>query len=83
MINKSGRERYSIPFFFSGNPDYVCGCLPNCREEGEVPKYPPKTVAELVSAAYAISYGRAQEYKMAQKLKEGIEPLLTPSVAVA
>ncbi|KAL4892806.1 Clavaminate synthase-like protein [Aspergillus ambiguus] len=57
VINKSGRERYSTPFFFSGNPDYLCECLPNCRKSGEVPKYPPITVEEMVTASYKKSYG--------------------------
>ncbi|RAL03261.1 Clavaminate synthase-like protein [Aspergillus ibericus CBS 121593] len=60
VINKSGRERYSIPFFFSGNPDYLCECLPNCRAEGEDPKYPPITVEDMVTASYKESYGRAE-----------------------
>lgn len=27
VINKSGRERYSIPLFVSGNPDYIVDCI--------------------------------------------------------
>ncbi|KAL4971524.1 hypothetical protein BDW66DRAFT_165087 [Aspergillus desertorum] len=71
VINKSGRERYSIPFFFSGNPDYVCKCLPNCCKEGEWPKYPPITVEDMVKAAYKRSYGQAEAYKkeLAEKAK--------------
>lgn len=69
VINKSGRERYSIPFFFSGNPDYVCQCLPNIREDGEAPKYPPITVEEMVTASYNESYGRADEYREGLKMK--------------
>ncbi|KNG89309.1 putative 1-aminocyclopropane-1-carboxylate oxidase [Aspergillus nomiae NRRL 13137] len=63
VINKSGRERYSIPFFFSGNPDYLCECLPNCRAPGEPAKYPPITVQDRVTEAYKESYGRAEKYK--------------------
>lgn len=75
VINKSGRERYSIPFFFSGNPDYLCECLPNCRAEGEAPKYPPITVEDMVTASYKESYGRAEQYKkeMEEKAKLKIE----------
>lgn len=63
VINKSGRERYSIPLFVSGNPDYVVECLPTCKGFQEGAKYPPVTVQEAVSAAYAESYGRAQLYR--------------------
>ncbi|KAL4735056.1 hypothetical protein BDV11DRAFT_212292 [Aspergillus similis] len=71
VINKSGRERYSIPFFFSGNPDHVCKCLPNCCKAGEQPKYPPITVEDMVRGAYKQSYGRAEAYKkeLAEKAK--------------
>ncbi|KAK1142906.1 hypothetical protein N8T08_007147 [Aspergillus melleus] len=70
VINKSGRERYSIPFFFSGNPDYLCECLPNCREDSEPAKYPPITVEDMVKGAYKDSYGRAEKYKLEMKMKE-------------
>ena len=70
VINKSGRERYSIPFFFSGNPDYVCECLPNCRAADEGAKYPPITVQNMVTGAYKESYGRAEKYKKEMESKE-------------
>ncbi|KAL6233793.1 hypothetical protein BDW75DRAFT_251807 [Aspergillus navahoensis] len=71
VINKTGRERYSIPFFFSGNPDHVCKCLPNCCAADEKPKYPPITVEDMVKGAYKQSYGRAEAYKkeLAEKAK--------------
>lgn len=70
VINKSGRERYSIPFFFSGNPDYLCECLPNCRESGEPAKYFPITVQDRVTEAYKESYGRAEQYKEEMEMKK-------------
>ncbi|RVX66122.1 hypothetical protein B0A52_10056 [Exophiala mesophila] len=63
VINKSGKERYSIPFFYSGNPDYVIECLPNCRKEGEPAKYPPITVEGAVGGSYKQSYGAATAFK--------------------
>ncbi|RDW61540.1 hypothetical protein BP5796_11432 [Coleophoma crateriformis] len=63
VINKSGKERYSVPFFYSGNPDYVIDCLPNCRAEGEEKKYPPITVEGAVGGSYKASYGAAEAWK--------------------
>jgi len=48
VINQSEQERYSIPVFFSENPDFVVECLPNCEEEGEQAKHPPITVEQAV-----------------------------------
>jgi isopenicillin N synthase-like dioxygenase len=66
VINKSGLERYSIPFFLSGNLDYQVKCLPGC-EGTEGPKYPPITVEEYVQGKYAESYGRAEKFLAAAK----------------
>lgn len=92
VINKSGKERYSIPVFFSGNPDYVIECLPNCRaSEDEAPKYPPVTVEKAVSGSYRESYGRAEKWKEQMRKKEEEEERAkaagglkaAPAVAVA
>jgi isopenicillin N synthase-like dioxygenase len=50
VINLSGRDRYSVPFFFDGNPDYLVSCLPGCSDAGNPPRYRPTTVAEHTGA---------------------------------
>lgn len=35
VVNKSGEERYSMPFFFSPDKESTLAVLPNCRKEGE------------------------------------------------
>ena len=57
VINQSGRGRYSVPFFFSGNPDYVVRCLPGCEEEGRGPKHEPIKVEDWMRGRYAATYG--------------------------
>jgi isopenicillin N synthase-like dioxygenase len=58
VINRSGRERYSIPFFHGGNPDYVVSCLPGCCSEEDPPRYAPTTVAGHMREMYRRSYDR-------------------------
>ncbi|CAK7219042.1 hypothetical protein SCUCBS95973_003690 [Sporothrix curviconia] len=77
VINRSGRERFSIPIFISGNPDYVVECIPNCKAPGEPSKFPPTTVEAAVSSGYAESYGRAQRFK------QGLERAAGATAAVA
>jgi isopenicillin N synthase-like dioxygenase len=56
VINRSGRERYSVPFFFTGRADHDVVCLPTCLEPGELPKYPPTTTLEHLTKMFALSY---------------------------
>ncbi|KAL1857219.1 hypothetical protein Plec18170_003335 [Paecilomyces lecythidis] len=83
VINKSGQERYSIPYFFSGNPDFVCDCLPNCVAEGEQPKYPPRTVSDFINEGYQVSYGRAERFKEEMRKKEAESLRVTAPAVVA
>lgn len=57
VVNASGRERYSIPFFHVGNPDYEVRCIPTSLRERDVPLYPPITVEDHLRAMYGRTYG--------------------------
>lgn len=59
VVNRSGRERYSVPFFFTGNPDYEVSCIPTCLAPGEKPKYPPIAVEDHLQAMYRKTYAAA------------------------
>ena len=57
VINVSGRERYSVPFFFTGNPLHRVECIPTCLRDGEAPLYPVVTVEEHQVECYRRTYG--------------------------
>lgn len=56
VVNTSGAERYSVPFFYSGNPDHEVTCLPSCLNDGEQPHYPPTTVEAHLMEMYRRTY---------------------------
>jgi isopenicillin N synthase-like dioxygenase len=56
VVNASGHERYSVPFFFVGNPDHEVACLANCLDSGEAAKYPPTTVEGHIQEMYRRTY---------------------------
>jgi isopenicillin N synthase-like dioxygenase len=58
VVNRSGQRRYSVPFFFSGAPDYRIACLPGCLGPGEAARYPPTTVQSHMQERYRQTYGR-------------------------
>jgi isopenicillin N synthase-like dioxygenase len=57
VVNASGRERYSVPFFYDGAPDYEVVCIPTCLKPGEEPKYAPTTTEGHLMEMFAKTYG--------------------------
>lgn len=57
VVNASGRERYSVPYFYEGDADYEVVCIPTCLKPGEEPKYAPITVEGHLMNMYRKSYG--------------------------
>jgi isopenicillin N synthase-like dioxygenase len=56
VVNTSGRERYSVPFFYDGAPDFEVACIPTCLTPGEQPKYKPTTVEGHIMEMYGKTY---------------------------
>jgi isopenicillin N synthase-like dioxygenase len=56
VVNLSGRERYSMPFFYTGKSSYLVSCLPGCVAAGETPRYPPITVGQHYEECYRRTY---------------------------
>ncbi|WP_404787638.1 isopenicillin N synthase family dioxygenase [Altericista sp. CCNU0014] len=52
VINRSGQERYSIPFFWDINYHAVVECLPTCQSAHNPPKYAPITAGEHIVEMY-------------------------------
>lgn len=56
VVNMSGRERYSVPFFYTGNYAHTVECIPTSLSPGEAPKYPPITVEAHMREMYKRTY---------------------------
>lgn len=62
VLNDSGRDRYSIAFFYSPNVNAVIECLPSCVGSDNPPRYPPAVYGDLVRAFYSANYFHQQGY---------------------
>ncbi len=56
VINKSGAERYALPFFFDCSAEYIMECLPTCTDPGNPPKYEPITYVEYMTWFRKLNY---------------------------
>ena len=56
VINKTGAERHSIPFFTAPRHDVMLECLPTCQGPGNPPKYAPISYGEYVAAINKTNY---------------------------
>lgn len=56
VINISGQERYSVPFFYSGNHRYQIQCIEECISNDEQALYPPISVEQHYRNMFSKTY---------------------------
>ncbi|KAK9896085.1 Clavaminate synthase-like protein [Cystobasidium minutum MCA 4210] len=58
-INRSGKERYSIPMFIGVDPDTLIKCLPSCVSESRPARYEPVKAGEYVENRLRETYAHS------------------------
>ncbi|HVY19691.1 MAG TPA: 2-oxoglutarate and iron-dependent oxygenase domain-containing protein [Bauldia sp.] len=58
VVNRGGRERYSVAFFLDPNPDATVQCLPTCVSTERPAKYPPISGAAYLRSRLDATYGK-------------------------
>jgi isopenicillin N synthase-like dioxygenase len=49
VVNRSGRERYSVAFFFDPNPDARVEAITSCVPAGVTPRYAPVKASDYLA----------------------------------
>jgi isopenicillin N synthase-like dioxygenase len=62
VVNDSGRDRYSIAFFYSPSIRARIECLPSCTGPGNPPRYEPAVYGDLVKAFYSANYFHQKDH---------------------
>jgi isopenicillin N synthase-like dioxygenase len=62
VVNDSGRDRYSIAFFYSPNICARIECLPSCVGPGHPARYEPAVYGDLVRAFYSANYFHQKDH---------------------
>ncbi|MCQ4273247.1 isopenicillin N synthase family oxygenase [Pseudomonas kuykendallii] len=60
-INASGRQRYSIPFFFGPDSQSLIEVLPSCQNPDWPPQYPPITAGDYIRSRFDHTYFHRQK----------------------
>lgn len=61
VINVSGRERYSMPFFFDPNWEAEIACLPTCAVPGEAPRFAPVQAGPYLQSRFDATFAYRQD----------------------
>lgn len=62
VLNDSGKDRYSIAFFYSPNVKVTVECLPTCTSPANPPRYPPAIYRDLILAFFNANYFHRKDY---------------------
>ena len=60
VLNRSNRDRYSIPMFYNPAFDTVAECLPSCRDKFNPPRYAPIHYGDYIAKIYGRIFSRDQ-----------------------
>lgn len=71
VVNRSGQERYAIPFFMDCARDFVMAPIPTCVDADHPPLHEPTTYAEFMTAYQQANYDHAR--KETARTKDGVE----------
>lgn len=58
VLNRSNRDRYSIPMFYNPAFDTVAECLPSCHDAANPPRYAPIRYGEYIGKIYGRIFSR-------------------------
>ena len=61
VINEGTRDRYSVAYFHSPNPDKVLECVPSAVSSERPAAYPPALYRDLVLEFYRANYFHQQQ----------------------
>ena len=59
VINKSGRERYAIPYFIDCNYDWLMTCPDTCNSGDNPPRYEPFRYGDFMTWSRNLNYAKA------------------------
>ena len=57
VINRSGGDRYSMPYFFDPNADVEVACLPSCVSAEHPARFKPVRYGDYLMARIDANYG--------------------------
>jgi isopenicillin N synthase-like dioxygenase len=67
VTNRSGRERYAIPFFMDCSFRHVMETVPSCIDAEHPARYEPITYSEFMTTYQRINYSEALEAAAKEK----------------